>query len=188
MISSLLVLTLSCPELIVSTMISESKNVVSLCINLIAIYAVWLGILEILDKSGLSEKLAKLLSPAIKKLFKISDSQQIKYISLNLSANMLGLGNAATPSGIKAIECMKKDLPKTKFAMLMLLVINTSSIQLLPTTIIGLRASANSTSATDIILPTLFASIVSVTLCVIIMFFVFKNIKGKLWVFIFYQF
>ena len=71
MLSSLTVMLFSSPNLIISTMIDESMNIVSLCINLLAIYSVWLGILEIVDKSGLGEKLAKLLSPAIKKLFKI---------------------------------------------------------------------------------------------------------------------
>ena len=174
MILSLAVLVFTAPELVLSTMIEESKNVVSLCINLIAIYAVWLGILEILDKSGLSEKLARLLSPFIKKVFKVENKEQIKYISLNLSANLLGLGNAATPSGIKAIKSMDKDLPKTRFAMLMLLVINSTGIQLLPTTVIGLRVSANSACASDIIFPTLLATFIPTFICIGIMFLLQK--------------
>lgn len=181
MVVSLAILIIKSPELVISTMINESKSVVTLCINLIAIYAVWLGILEILDKSGLSEMLAKLLSPIIKKLFKINKPEQIKYISLNLSANFLGLGNAATPSGIKAIESLNKDLPNTKFAMLMLLVINTSSIQLLPTTVIGLRLNAGSIASADIILPTILATFISAFICVLFMIIVSKIKKGKLW-------
>ena len=178
MLSSMLVLLFACPELVIKTMIDESKDVILMCINLIAIYAVWLGILEILDKSGLGEKLAKLLSPIIKKLFKVQNTEQIKYISYNISANILGLGNASTPSGINAIKSMEKDLPKTKFAMLMLVVVNSTSIQLLPTTVIGIRASAGSVSPSDIILPSLFGSIIS-TLVGVLLLFVYKKIKRE---------
>ena len=177
MLASMLVLLIVSPEIIIKTMIEESKNVVTMCFNLVAIYAVWLGMLEILDKSGLGEKLAKVLSPAIKKLFKIQDTEQIKYISYNISANILGLGNAATPSGIKAVKTMEKDLPKTKFAILMLIVVNSTSIQLLPTTVIGLRASAGSNSPSDIILPSLLASIIA-TVFGILVLLLYKKIKG----------
>lgn len=177
MLISICILIFKDPELIINTMINESKNVVSFCINLIAIYAVWLGILEIVDKTGLGEKLAKLLSPLIKKIFKINNKEQIKYISYNISANLLGLGNAATPSGIKAIKSMDKDLKNNRFAMLMLLVINSTGIQLIPTTVIGLRASAASTSASDIIIPTLIASLIATLISVffLIIYYKFKN-------------
>ncbi len=176
MFISLVVLIFVEPNLIINTMINQSKDVVSLCINLLAIYAVWLGILEIVDKSGLGDKLAKFLSPVIKRLFKINDAEQIKYVSYNLSCNLLGLGNAATPSGIKAIKSMEKDLKHTKFAMLMLLVINSTGIQFLPTTVIGLRASAQSTAAADIILPTLISSLIATTIAVGLLF-IYKKIK-----------
>lgn len=176
MMVSLSVLIIVEPNLIINTMIDQSKDVVELCISLLAIYAVWLGILEIVDQSGLGDKLAKLLSPIIKKLFKINDAQQIKYISYNISSNILGLGNASTPSGIKAIKCMEKDLKHTRFAMLMLLVINSTGIQLLPTTIIGLRAAAGSDTPSDIILPTIISSVVATSICVLLLF-VYKKFK-----------
>lgn len=180
MIISLTILLFSAPELVINTMINESKNVVSLCINLIAIYAVWMGILEIVEKTGLGEKLANLLSPIIKKLFKINNSEQIKYVAMNLSANFLGLGNAATPSGIKAIKSMENDLKHTRFAMLMLLVVNSTGLQLLPTTAISLRINAGSTTASDIILPTLLATLAS-TLFGIIVMFLLNKVKRR-WV------
>ena len=160
-------------------MITESTNCVELCINLLAIYAVWLGILEIVEKCGLSEKLSNLLTPIIKKIFKVQDKTQIKYISLNLSANLLGLGNAATPSGIKAINEMDKDLPKTKFAMFMLLVINATGLGLFPTTIIGLRVSAGSNAASDIIFPSILSTFIPLTLCIFIMHIFYKFKKRE---------
>ena len=178
MILSLIILLFTAPDLIISTMISESKNVVSLCINLLAIYAVWMGILEIVEKTGLSEKLAKLLSPIIKKLFRLKDEKHIKYIALNISANFLGLGNAATPSGIKAVKSMKNDMKHTNFAMLMLLIVNSTSLQLLPTTAIGLRVNANSANPTDIIIPTIIASAVATIISVLI-FILIKKFKHE---------
>ena len=178
MMLSLSVMIFVSPNLILSAMIDTSKNCVSLCLDLLSIYAVWLGILEIVDKSGISEKIAKLLHKPIKKIFKLTNFEQIKYVSINLSCNLLGLGNAATPSGIKAIKFMENDLPKTKFAMMMLLVINATGLQLFPTTVIGLRAGAGSKFASDIILPTFLSTIIPTILCVLLLHFV-KFVKGK---------
>ena len=85
-------------------------------------------------------------------------------IALNMSANMLGLGNAATPMGIKAMQALDDGSGIATDAMIMLIVINATSIQLLPSTVIGLRASAGSLSPADIILPTLLSTICTVTL------------------------
>ena len=178
MVLSLIVLLFVSPSLIIGAMIDTSKSCVMLCVDLLAIYTVWLAILEIVDKSGISDFLAKLLYKPIKKIFKIDNFEQIKYISINLSCNMLGLGNAATPSGIKAIKLLDKDLPKTKFAMFMLLVINATGLQLIPTTVIGLRASAGSTVASDIILPTFLSTFIPTILCILLLHFI-HFLKGR---------
>lgn len=178
MVLSVGVLIFISPELVVSTMIESASGVVSLCIELVAIYAIWLGLLEIVEKTGLADNLAKLLSPLVKKLFRTSDAEEVKYISINISANLLGLGNAATPSGIKAIKTMGKNSKKTTFAMLMLVVINACGVQLFPTTVIGLRTSAGSASASDILFPTLIATFVSAALGVVLLF-AYKKIAKK---------
>ena len=166
------------PDLVLSTMVDSATNVVSLCIELVAIYSIWLGILEIVEKTGLADNLAKLLSPVIKKLFKTNDKTEIKYIAINISANLLGLGNAATPSGIKAIQTMEKNAKKTTFAMLMLVIINACGIQLFPTTVISLRTNAGSNSASDILFPTLVTTIISALLGIGLLF-LFKKIFKK---------
>ena len=152
------------PAGILETMLGASADALKLAIELCAIYAVWLGILELVDASGLSEKLAKLLRPAIRKLFKINDSEAEKMIALNMSANMLGLGNASTPMGISAMKKLDDGSGVATHAIIMLIVINSTSIQLLPSTIIGLRTAAGSVSPSDIILPTLLATICTFTL------------------------
>lgn len=155
MFLSILVLLIANPSAVLSEMIGASTEALSLCIELCAVYAVWLGILELVEASGLGEKLAKMLRPLIKKIFKVDNEETQKIIALNISANMLGLGNAATPMGIKAMQALDDKSGKANFSMIMLIVINATSIQLLPTTIIGLRASAGSTNPSDIIIPTL---------------------------------
>ena len=136
----------------------------TLCIELCAVYAVWLGLLEIVNATGLGKKLAKLLRPLIRKLFRVDNEEIEKMIALNMSANMLGLGNAATPMGIKAMQALDDGSGKATFSMIMLVVVNATSIQLLPSTVIGLRANAGSADPADIILPTILATIVTVSI------------------------
>lgn len=157
-ISSLCFLLSSAPDTVVGVMVEASGGALKLCIELGAVYAVWLGILELVDASGLGNKLAKLLHPIIKKLFKIDNEEIEKMIAMNMSANILGLGNAATPMGINAMKALDDGSGIANTAMIMLIIINATSIQLLPSTVIGLRASAGSASPADIILPTIIAT------------------------------
>lgn len=158
MLFSMLVLLVTNPSVMLEEMIGASASSLSLCIELCAVYVVWLGFIELVDASGLSEKLARILRPLIKRIFKVDDSETQKIIALNMSANMLGVGNAATPLGIRAMRALDDGSGRANFAMIMLIVINATSIQLLPTTVIGLRVSAGSQSAADIILPTLIVT------------------------------
>lgn len=158
MLLSTLLLLIKNPSALVTEMTESAMGVINLCVELVAVYAIWLGILEIVDKTGLSEKLAKLLSPLIKFLFKTTDPEITKMIAMNISSNMLGVGNAATPCGIRAMQLMDDKSGKATPAMIMLLVVNATSIQLLPTTTIGLRTAAGSASPTDIMIPTLVAT------------------------------
>ena len=161
MIASLCVLIIANPGATLNEMLSASTSALTLSIELCGVYAVWLGILELVDKSGLGNKLAKLLRPLIRKLFKTKNEEIEKTIALNLSANMLGLGNASTPLGIKAMQMLDTKDEIASASMIMLIVINATSIQLLPTTIIGLRESAGSLNSADIILPTLLSTFVT---------------------------
>ncbi len=156
---SICLLLFNDPSGMLNTMIEASGGALSLAIELCAVYAVWLGVLELVEASGLSEKLAKLLRPLIRWLFKIKDEEAEKMIALNMSANMLGLGNAATPMGINAMKKLDDKSGIANHAIIMLVVLNSTSIQLLPSTVIGLRAAAGSQSPADIILPTLIATI-----------------------------
>ena len=157
-VGSLAVLVWTAPETALQSMLGASTEALTLSIELCAVYAVWLGILELVDASGLSQKLAKLLRPIIRWLFKTKDEETEKMIALNMSANMLGLGNAATPMGISAMKRLDDGSGVATHSVIMLIVLNATSIQLLPSTIIGLRTNTGSTSPADIILPTLIAT------------------------------
>ena len=178
MLAGTLILLITNPSAILSEMIGASADALKLCIELCAVYVVWLGILELVNASGLSKKLAKLLRPLIKKIFKVDNEETQKIIALNLSANMLGLGNAATPMGIKAMQALDDKSGKANFPMIMLVVLNATSIQLLPTTVIGLRETAGSLSASDIILPTLIATFTTTLLGIVLVHSIDK-IKRK---------
>ncbi len=174
MLSSMLVLLVINPAAVLSEMISASTDALKLCIELCAVYCVWLGIMQLVELSGLGEKLAEVLRPAIRKIFRVDNPDTQKIIALNLSANMLGIGNAATPMGIRAMQALDDGSGKANFAMIMLIVVNATSIQLLPTTIIGLRASAGSSNPADIILPTIIATFCTTALGILLVFLVDK--------------
>ncbi len=179
MILSLVFLIFTSPETALTSMITASGTAVNLAVKLLAVYAVWLGLIEIVKETQLSKKLSNLLSPLIDFLFGKVDNKAKDYIAMNMSFNMLGVGNAATPTGIKAFNALEDGSDKITAAMVMLLVINTTSIQLLPTTIIGMRVTAGSVNASDIIMPSLIATIISTAVGVILVKLIYRNKKSK---------
>ncbi len=159
-------------ESIVQAAIEGGSNAVTLCIALIGAYALWLGILEIAEKAGLTKAMAKRMKKLIARLFPelAGDDKSISLVSMNLACNMLGMGNAATPVGLQAMENMQlnnRDKSRATNAMCLLLVINASSIQLIPTTIISIRAATGSAAPAEIVGTALFATCVSTAVGII---------------------
>ena len=149
-----------------SSIFEGANDAVTLSINLLGSLCLWSGIMQIASDSSLVKKLSKLLSPIFNFLFPslITNNKIKKEISMNIIANILGLGNAATPLGLKAMESMQKENPKKDTLsnpMMMFIVINTASIQLIPTTVIAIRNSLNSQNPTSIIFPTWIATILA---------------------------
>ena len=179
MLLSLIFLLFNSPETALTSMITASGSAVNLAVKLLAVYAVWLGLIEIVKRTELSRKLSSLLSPLIDLLFGKVDNKAKDYIAMNMSFNMLGVGNAATPTGIKAFNALQDGSDKATATMVMLLVINTTSIQLLPTTIIGMRVTAGSVNASDIIMPSLIATIISTVVGVVFVKLVYRKRKLK---------
>lgn len=146
MLVSIVIMAISSPENAVIAMTAGANDAVSLTLSLLATYALWLGLFALIEKTGIARGIAKILKKPLKFLFPGESEEAYGFISMNMSANFLGLGNAATPMGISAVENMVKEGDKASDNMLMFLVISSASIQLLPTTVIGMRAASGSSS------------------------------------------
>lgn len=149
-------------EAFLPTLLSGGQKAATLSLSLLAGYCVWLGFFQVLEESGLAKKLAKGVTPLCKKFFRTQDEEVISLVAGNLSANVLGLPGAPTPLGIRATErFMAKG---NRYGASMLFVLNATSLQLLPTTVIALRAAEHSAAPSDILLPTLICTLFSTLL------------------------
>ena len=159
---SLVLLTIVSPATAFPTMLQGVMNAITLILKLCAIYAVWLSVLKMMQATALDQKLSKLLRPIIKRLFKNESEETYGWISVNLAGNMLGMGGVATPAGIKAMQSMaSENQTVASNNMILLLIINATSIQLIPATVIAIRATAGSADASSVFLPTLISTAVS---------------------------
>lgn len=138
----------------------------NLCLDMASIIILWMGIMSLASSSGLLEKFGKLIRPFLCKLFPSlnKNSKSLDYIASNIACNMLGMGSAATPFGLKAMASMQeenKNKDTASPAMITFLVLNTAGVTLIPTTTIALRMSHGSLNPTCIILPSIIATTVS---------------------------
>lgn len=170
------ILALTAPDKFLSSLLGGAKNSLSTTLTLFCIYAVWMGLSAVADKCRLSEKTARLFTPLAKKAFKTKNAGAIKNLAMNISCNLLGIGGAATPYAVKAIDCLEEE--KNAFAQKLLFIINATSIQIVPTTVIALRVSAGSASAADIFLPSLICTAFS-TAFAVCLFIVCNFIHNK---------
>jgi spore maturation protein A len=143
-----------------------AKNAVTICIGLISVLVFWLGLMRIAEEAGLLKKLVSAFMPLVKKLFPDvpKDHPAMGFILSNMMANLFGLGNAATPLGIKAMEQLKKlngGKDSASRSMVTFLALNTSAITLIPTTVISIRMTYNSANPTEIVGVTFIAQVLS---------------------------
>ena len=153
-------------EIINEAIITDAQEGVTFAISLIGIMSMWMGLIKIAEKSGLLKSISKLITPITSFLFPSipKDHPAMSSIVMNMVTNMFGAGNSATAIGIKAMEEMNTLNPNKKIAtndMCMFLIINMSSIQLIPLTVLKIRADAGSLNPTEIIGTTLIATTVS---------------------------
>lgn len=163
---SILLLTFKNPESILEIFSSSTKKAINLSITLIAVYAVWLGIIEILNATKLNKKIANLLRPIITKLFNTKDPSTVENLSICFASNLLGLGGVATPLAIDSMKLLEND--KNHKGQTMLFVISATSIQIFPLTVIQLLAQNGASNPYDIFIPTLIATAFSTILGIII--------------------
>lgn len=162
-----------------------AKDAVTICIGLISVLVFWLGLMRIAEVAGMLRALARLLEPIVRKIFPEvpKGHPAMGYILSNMSANLFGLGNAATPMGIKAMQQLKElngNKDTASRSMITLLAINTASITLIPTTVISIRMSYGSVSPTEIVGTTLIATICSTIGALIIdRFFYYRRLRKE---------
>ena len=142
------------------------QQAVSFCLTVGGMICLWSGVMEVMRRSGIAAGLSRLLQPVLRRLFPRAsrDAQTLDALSMNVSANLLGLGNAATPMGIAAVRRMKalSGGAEASDEMCLLIVMNTASIQLLPTTVAAVRASLGAQAPFDILPAVWLTSILSV--------------------------
>lgn len=153
-------------EAVSSAIVSSAQEAVELCISMLGVMAMWSGILKIAEKAGLLELLSRKMQPMIRFLFPdIPGGHQVReYISTNFVANILGLGWAATPAGLKAMKELKTLNGGSRVAskeMVTFLIINISSLQLIPVNIIAYRSQYGSVNPAIIVGPAILATIIS---------------------------
>ncbi len=167
-----------------ASLLDGASGAVELLITMSGMLCLWSGIMEVAQEAKLTQKLAKLFSPLLRKLFPDvkKDSRAFECICMNVSANLLGLANAATPLGLEAMKELNKD-NKTSVAtdsMITFVVMNTASIQLLPTTIATMRKALGSQSPFDIIFCVWVTSVIALVTALTINK-VLCGIGGKKW-------
>ncbi len=165
-----------------NSILTNANEALDLILDLLPVIVLWTGILKIAEDSGLLNKFAHLLSPILHKLFPSipKDNKALGYISSNIAANMLGLGSAATPAGLKAMNELQKINPKKDTAsssMITFLILNTAGVTLIPTTILALRVAYNSNSPGEIILPAIIATLCSSIAGITLDYFIRKRNK-----------
>lgn len=171
---SMITLLFIAPDKLLPSLLSGAENSAKMALTLFCIYAVWMGLSNLAQKCGLSRGAARALKPLSKKLFKTDNEKALENLAMNISCNLLGIGGAATPFAVKAIAELEKD--ENEWAQKLLFVINATSIQIIPTTVITLRSGAGSAAAFDIFLPSLICTAFS-TVCAVILF----KLGSKLW-------
>ncbi|HEY4552535.1 MAG TPA: nucleoside recognition domain-containing protein [Bacillaceae bacterium] len=163
----------------------SANDAVTLCIGLISILVFWLGMMRIAQEAGLLNKLSSICKPVITRLFPEvpEDHPAMGYILSNMIANLFGLGNAATPMGIKAMEQLKElngGKTEASRSMVTFLALNTSGLTLIPTTVIAIRMSYDSAAPTEIVGPTLLATICSTAGAILIdRYFYHRRTRGE---------
>lgn len=147
------------------------QQAITFCLTVGGMICLWSGVMEVMRRSGIAAGLSKLLQPVLRRLFPHAsrDAQTLDALSMNVSANLLGLGNAATPAGVRAAQAMAREIrgDAASDELCLLVVLNTASIQLLPATIASVRSASGAQSPFDILPAVWLASALSVVVGVL---------------------
>lgn len=170
-------------ETLNNTILNSGKNTLDMILKIFPVMALWLGIMNIAKESGLLNKFSQKIYPLMHKIFPEipKNHESLGFICSNIIANMFGLGNAATPFGLKAMKSLQEINPKKDEAsrsMITFLVINTSGVTIIPTTVISLRMMYESKNPSEIILATIITTIISL-MCALLIDYIFAKGNKK---------
>lgn len=169
-----------------AAIVASASDAVSLCIRLGGTICLWGGLTEIAEQSGLTDAVCRILSPFLKIIFPKMDmkGKTAKAISMNVTANLLGLGNAATPLGLEAMRCLQADNPlkeKASSDMIKFVVMNSAAFHLIPTTVASMRQDYGSENPFDIMLPSWISSAAALTVGLTAATLFIKATEGIKW-------
>ncbi len=165
------------PEKFLVAMLEGGSKAAATCVALIATYSVWLGLMRVWEDSGVARGFARLVKPIAKKLLKTEDENALRAASMNLSVNLLGISGAGTPYGVTCAKLLDRT-ENAEYSSAMLFVLNATSLQIFPASIIAVRTSMQSVAPTDILLPTFLTTTLS-TLVGVILTKVFLSPKHR---------
>ncbi|MBQ8229712.1 MAG: hypothetical protein IJZ32_03340 [Clostridia bacterium] len=172
-------LLFNAPEAFLPALIDGAGKSATLCLSLLATYALWMGLMRVWEDSGVARGISRLLKPVARKLFRTDDDEALGAVCMNLSVNLLGISGATTPYGVKAAKLLDKT-PEAEYASAMFFVLNATSLQLFPASIVAMLTSMHSANPTSIILPTLFTTLFSTLLgCTLTFLFIRPKSKSK---------
>lgn len=170
-------------SLVFPSVLEGAANAIDVIIGLAAFLGIWNGIMRLADRSGLLDRFSKMVYPLLKPLFRDLPKEHKAWapMVMNVSANLLGLGNAATPFGIQAMKALEETNRQKGTAtkeMITFLALNTSAVSLMPGMILGMRADAGSMNAAEVIIPSFLASLAGLT-AALTASFLFSKIGAK---------
>lgn len=162
-IISAALLAATAPEEFLSSLLGGARSAAQVALTLFCVYAVWMGLANVSESSGITKKTAKLFRPLCAKIFKTDSNEACEAAAMNLTCDLLGAG-ASTPFAVKAMAEFEKE--GNAYAQKLLFIINAAGFQLIPSTVIALRAGYGSAAAADIFLPSLVCSFITLALSV----------------------
>ena len=158
-----LLLLITNPDGFLSATLDGMAKAGALCVSLLSTYALWMGLMQVWEDCGLAKGVSKLLKPLVKRILKTDDQEALAAATMNISVNLLGISGAATPYGIKAAKLLDKT-ENAEYSSAMLFVLNATSLQLLPSSLVAVRVAMHSNSPADILLPIFLSTLFSTAL------------------------
>lgn len=171
-LSSTIILLFLSPSSFLETVLQSASKSATLCVSLLSSYALWLGLMQVWEDSGVSKKISQLLRPLTRKLFHTDDEEILNTVTMSLSVNLLGISGASTPYGIRSAQLLDKT-KEAEYSSCMLFALNATSLQLIPTSIISVRTAMGSIAPADVLFPTVITSVFSTLFaCILVRIFI----------------